>query len=169
MIDRKGLAYTMEFPERIYTTEEVKEANRFLEKGYRHRVEVKGSPLFTQKVQRSLGLIEVAGYSDFLRTYIRKIEEIDGLTQLRQADASIWANRYAVENPVDLASVFIQKANAMKEYLEGKLYYGGEAEKRSVEKRKEFLETLKNKAKEKEIVEECEHLLNMWSESSLAY
>ena len=76
---------------------------------------------------------------------------------------------YAVENPVDLASVFIQKANAMREYLEGKLYYGGEAEKRSIEKRKEFLETLKKKAEEKEIAEECERLLNMWRESSMVY
>lgn len=159
----------MEFPERIYTTEEVEEAKRLLEKGYRHHLKVQGSPLFKQRVEEALAMIEVAGYSDFLRTYIRKIKEIDGLTQLRQADASIWANMYAVENPVDLASVFIQKANTMKEYLEGKLYYGGEAEKRSVEKRKEFLGMLKNKAKAKEIVEECERLLSMWSESSLVY
>jgi hypothetical protein len=159
----------MEFPERIYTTREVEEANRLLEKGYRHCLRVQGSSLFKQKVEEALALIGVAGYLDFLRMYIRRIEEIDGVTQLRQADASIWASMYAVENPVDLASVFIQKANAMREYLEGKLYYGGEAEKRSIEKRKEFLETLKKKAKEKEIAEECERLLNMWRESSMVY
>jgi hypothetical protein len=159
----------MEFPERIYTTKEVEEARRLLEKGYRHCLRVQGSPLFKQKVEKALALIGVAGYLDFLRMYIRRIEEIDGVTQLRQADVSIWASMYAVENPVDLASVFIQKANTMREYLEGKLYYGGEAEKRSIEKRKEFLETLKNKAKEKEITEECERLLNMWRESSMVY
>jgi hypothetical protein len=53
----------------------------------------------------------------------------------------------------------------MKEYLEGKLYYGGEAEKRSVEKRIEFLKTLKKKSRKKEVKEECERLLSSWSES----
>jgi hypothetical protein len=57
----------------------------------------------------------------------------------------------------------------MKEYLEGELYYGGAAEKRSVEKRIEFLESLKNKSEEKAVKEECERLLKMWEESSLAY
>ena len=52
---------------------------------------------------------------------------------------------------------------------EGELYYGGSAEKRSVEKRIEFLEKLKNKSKEKEVKEECERLLKMWEDSSLAY
>jgi hypothetical protein len=116
-------------------------------------------------VKESLRLVKIAGYYEFLRTYIRRIVEIDGLTQLREADAAIWANRYAVENPVDAASVFIQKANHMKEYLESKLYYGGEAEARSVKKRIEFLKVLKDKSKEKEAKEECERLLKAWSES----
>jgi hypothetical protein len=104
-----------------------------------------------------------------LRTYIRRIEEIDGLTQLREADAAIWANRYAVENPVDAASLFVQKANYMKEYVEGKLYYGGEAEKRSVAKRIEFLKVLKERSQENEVREECARLLTLWHESSLVY
>lgn len=53
----------------------------------------------------------------------------------------------------------------MKEYLEGQLYYGGKAERRSVEKRIEFLETLKRKSRKNEIKEECEKLLKSWSES----
>ena len=65
--------------------------------------------------------------------------EIDGITQLRETEVAIWANKFAVENPVDAASLFIQKAYHMKEYLEGELYYGGNAEKRSVAKRIEFL------------------------------
>ncbi|MEM3823986.1 MAG: hypothetical protein QXH87_03550, partial [Candidatus Bathyarchaeia archaeon] len=81
----------------------------------------------------------------------------------------IWANKYAVENIVDAASLFIQKANHMKEYLEGKLYYGGTAEKRSVEKRIEFLKVLKEKTQKKEIKEECERLLKFWNESALVY
>ncbi|HVP93251.1 MAG TPA: hypothetical protein VMS94_05875, partial [Acidobacteriota bacterium] len=125
----------------------------------------RGSSNFGQKVKESLRLVKIAGYYEFLRTYIRYIIEIDGLTQLREADAAIWANRYAVENPVDAASVFIQKTNHMKEYLESKLYYGGEAEARSVKKRIEFLKELKEKSKERKIKEECERLLKSWSDS----
>ena len=155
----------MEFPKRIYTSEEVKKAKELVDKGYKHRLRVKGSPIFKQKANQALKLVKTASYYEFLRMYVRSIIEIDGLTQLREAEAAIWANKYAVENPVDAASVFVQKANHMKEYLEGKLYYGGAAEKRSVEKRIEFLKTLKEKSREKEVKEECERLLTSWSES----
>jgi len=155
----------LKFPKRIYTTEEVKKAGKLTKKGYKHRLRVKGSPSFKQKVKQALKLVKTAGYYNFLRTYLRSIVEIDGLTQLREADAAIWANKYAMENPVDAASLFIQKANHMKEYLEGKLYYGGAAETRSVQKRIEFLEILKKKSRKKEIKEECERLLRSWSES----
>jgi len=159
----------LEFPKRIYTGEEVKKAKELIDKGYKHRLRVKGSPNFKQKVNQTLKLVKTAGYYDFLRTYIRGIIEIDGLTQLREVEAAIWANKYAVENPIDAASLFVQKANHMKEYLEGKLYYGGAAEKRSVEKRIEFLEVLKKKSRKNEVREECERLLKLWSESSLVY
>jgi hypothetical protein len=53
--------------------------------------------------------------------------------------------------------------------LEGKLYYGGEAEKRSVKKRIEFLNVLKDKSHDKIVKEECERLLKLWDESALAY
>lgn len=159
----------MEFPRRIYTEIEVKKAKELIDKGYKHRLRIKGSSDFTRKTKRALELVKTAGYYDFLRTYIRSIKEIDGLTQLRQAEASIWANKYAVKDPVDAASVFVQKANHMKEYLESKLYYGGTAEKRSDKKRIEFLETLRKKSQEKIVIEECEKLLRMWRESSLVY
>ena len=155
----------MDFPKRIYTTEEVKKAGELVKKGYKHHLRVKGSPSFKQKVKQALKLVKTAGYYNFLRTYLRSIVEIDGLTQLREADAAIWANKYAVENPVDAASLFIQKVNHMKEYLEGKLYFGGGAETRSVQKRIKFLKTLKKKSRKKEITEECERLLRSWSES----
>lgn len=155
----------MEFPKRIYTKEEVKKAKGLIVKGYKHRLRVKGNANFKQKVRQALKLVRTAGYYDFLRTQIRSVMEIDGLTQLRETEAAIWANRYAVENPVDAASLFIQKANHMKEYIEGKLYYGGEAEKRSVKKRIEFLEALKKKSRKKEVKEECERLLRSWDES----
>ena len=155
----------MEFPKRIYTGEEVKKAKELIDKGYKHRLRVKGSPIFKQKVSQALKLIKAVGYYDSLRTYIHSIIEIDGLTQLREAEAAIWANKYAVENPVDAASLFVQKANHMKEFIEGKLYFGGEAEKRSVEKRIEFLKALKKKSRKKEVRDECERLLSSWSES----
>jgi hypothetical protein len=155
----------LEFPKRIYTTAEVKKAGELVKKGYKHRLRIKGSLIFKQKVRQTLKLAKTAGYYDFLRTYIRSIVEIDGFTQLREADAAIWANKYALENPVDAASLFVQKANHMKEYLEGKLYFGGAAETRSVQKRIEFLKVLKKKSRKIEVKEECERLLRSWSES----
>ena len=159
----------MKFPERVYTAKEVKTARELINKGYKHSLTAEGSSNFKEKVHQVLELAKTAGYYEFLRTYIRQIIEIDGLTQLRETEATIWANKFAVENPVDAASLFVQKANHMKEYLEGELYYGGIAEKRSVEKRIEFLEILKKKSRDESVKEECERLLQMWEDSSLAY
>ena len=139
-----------------------------IDHGYKHDLAVEGTSEFKQKISRILELVKTAGCYDFLRTYIRQIIEIDGLTQLRETEAAIWANKFAVENPVDAASLFIQKTHHMKQYIDGDLYYGGTSEKLTVEKRIEFLDALKNKADEKEITDECERLLKMWEESSLA-
>jgi len=155
----------MDFPERIYTSEEVAKARKLIQRGYRHQLKAEGSPDFRDKTRRALSLVKLAGYNDFLRKHIRRIVEIDGLTQLREADATIWANKYAVQDPVDAASLFVQKANHMKEYLEAKLYFGGAAETRSVRKRIEFLEALKRKSSEREVKEDCERLLKSWYES----
>ena len=159
----------MKFPERVYTEKEVKTARELVNQGYKHTLTVEGSSKFEQKVNQALELAKTAGYYEFLRTYIRKIIEIDGLTQLRETEVAIWANKFAVENPVDAASLLIQKANHMKEYLEGELYYGGTAEKRSVEKRIQFLEVLKEKSQEESVKEECARLLQMWEDSSLVF
>jgi hypothetical protein len=159
----------LKFPERVYTEKEVKTARELTEKGYKHNLTVEGSPNFKQKVDQALELAKTAGYFEFLKTYIRQITEIDGLTQLRETEAAIWANKFAVENPVDAASLLIQKANHMKEYLEGELYYGGTAEKRSVEKRIHFLEVLKDKSQDENVKKECARLLQMWEDSSIAY
>lgn len=155
----------MTFPKRVYTAEEVEEARKLIERGYKHRLKVEGGQDFRRKVKRALELVKTAGYYDFLRTYISRIVEIDGLTQLREFEATIWANRYAVENPVDAASMFVQKASHMKEYIDGKLYYGGEAERRSIEKRVEFLKALKERSKNVKVREECERFLRDWDES----
>lgn len=159
----------MSFPDRVYTTEEVKNAKTLVDQGHKHNLIVEGTPEFRKQVNNALELIKTAEYYDFLQSYIRKIMEIDGITQLRETEVAIWANKFAVENPVDAASLFIQKAYHMKEYLEGELYYGGNAEKRSVAKRIEFLQNLKTKTEDKEIQEECERLLEMWKDSSLAF
>lgn len=159
----------MNFPERVYTTSEVQEARELIDSGYKHQLVVEGSPDFKQKVHRILELTKTADYYEFVRTYIRRILEIDGLTQLRETEVEIWANKFAVENPVDGASLFVQKAFSMKEYLDGELYYGGLAEKRSIEKRLEFLDSLKNRTEEESVKAECERLLGMWAESSLVY
>ncbi len=159
----------MKFPERVYTAKEVKTARELINKGYKHNLTVEGSSNFKEKVRQILEFVKTAGYYEFLRTYIRQIIEIDGLTQLRETEAVIWANKFAVENPVDAASLFVQKANQMKEYVEGELYYGGIAEKRTVEKRIKFLEILKKKSRDESVKEECARLLKMWEDSSLAY
>ncbi|TRO43998.1 hypothetical protein E2P42_01850 [Candidatus Bathyarchaeota archaeon] len=158
----------MSFPEKVYTAQEVKTAKKLIDQGYKHELTVEGTEEFKQKTSRILELVKTAGYYDFLRTYIRQIIEIDGLTQLRETEAAIWANKFAVENPVDAASMFIQKTYHMKQYIDGELYYGGSSEKLTVEKRIAFLEELKNKTAEKEVKDECERLLKMWEESSLA-
>jgi len=154
----------MVFPERVYTVEEVQKARELIEKGYRHRLKVKGSEEFRQKVKEALQLIRIANYRDFFRTYIRQIVEIDGFSQLHTEEVSIWANKYTIAEPVDAASYFIQKAQQMKDYLEGRLYYD-KGELSAIKKRIQFIETLKNKSKDQEIKQKCEELLKRWSET----
>jgi hypothetical protein len=159
----------VEFPEKVYTEEEHKKAKQLVDSGYKHKLIVNGESGFADKVNKALELAKAAGYYDFLRTYLREIKEIDGLTQLRETEVSIWANKFAVENAVDFASLLVQKAYHMKEYLDGKLYYGGASEKRTDQKRVEFLEKLRKKTADENVKAECERLLDMWRESSLAF
>jgi hypothetical protein len=159
----------MSFPQNLYTTKEVCAAKELINKGYKHDLYVEGTEDFKAKVNRALEYLKTAGYYDFLRTYVKEITEIDGITQLRETEVSIWANQYAVDNPVDAASLLVQKAFSMKEYLDGELYYGGNAEKRSVVKRIEFLQALKEKTSDSSVKEECQRLLDLWAESSLSF
>ena len=157
----------MQFPERVYTEEEVKTAKQLVDSGYKHEITVQGDQHFVAKVNEALELAKVAGNYDFLRTYLREILEIDGITQLRETEVAIWANKFAVENAVDFASLLVQKAHHMKEYLDGEMYYGGNSEKRTVQKRIEFLEVLNAKSSDASVKAECERLLEMWRESSV--
>lgn len=153
----------MKFPERVYTVEEVKKAREIIERGYKHHLTVKGKPEFKQKVKEALKLVKTARYYDFVRTYIRQIREIDGLSQLREAEASIWANKYAVADPVDAASFIVQKTQQMKDYIEGRLYYD-KGEMTAVEKRIEFLETLRKRSRNQTIKKKCQETLKRWTE-----
>ncbi len=153
----------MRFPERVYTAEEVKKALELIRKGHKHNLEVNGSPDFRNKMEEALELIKTAEYYDFLRTYIRQIQEIDGLSQLREAEVAIWANKYAVADPIEAAGFIIQKVQQMKDFVEGRLYYET-AEVRAVKKRIEFLETLRDRSKDQAVKKECEENLKRWTE-----
>ena len=153
----------MKFPKRVYTVEEVKKARTLIAKGYKHRLRVVGSPDFKRKVEEALKLIKTAKYYDFLRTYIRQIREIGGLSQLREAEVAIWANKYVVTDPIEAAGFIIQKAQQMKDFIEGRLYYET-AEVRAVKKRIEFLETLRDRSKDQAVKKKCEEHLKRWAE-----
>jgi len=153
----------MDFPERVYTKEEVKKARSLIEKGYKHNLRADGSPEFAAKVEEALKLIKAAGYYDFLRTYIRVIREIAGLSQLREEEAAIWFNVKALDDSIDDAGFIIQKTQQMKDFIEGRLYYET-AEIRAVNKRIEFIETLRDKTDDPTIKKRCEENLKRWNE-----
>jgi len=153
------------FPRRVYTQNEVRRARELIEQGHRHELHVSGSREFAKKTQGALKLIKEAGYYEFLRTYIREIREIDGLSQLRECEASIWANIYAVQNAVDAACFFIQKAWQMKNYIEGKMYYGHQGETFIANKIIEFLKDLENKTNFDKVKEECRERIRLREEN----
>ena len=158
----------MEFPERVFTEEEVKQAKELVERGYRHKLRVMGSQEFKRKMARIVNLIKTAGYYEFLTTYIREIKEIEGLSQLHEADVVIWANMPMLVDPVDAASYIVQKAQQMKDYIERKLYYGT-GEIAAIEKRLEFLKKLRERSRSKEIKQKCDELLKRWEDTKLMF
>ena len=153
----------MDFPERVYTKDEVKKARTLIEKGYKHDLEAKGSPEFVARVNEALELIEAAGYCDFVRTYIRTIREITGLSQLREEEAAIWFHVKALDDPIDDAGFIIQKTQQMKDFIEGKQYYET-AEIKAVNKRLEFVEKLRDTTDDPELKKRCEENLKRWNE-----
>jgi hypothetical protein len=154
------------FPEKVYTEEEHLQAKQLLDQGYKHNLQIEGDSDFVEKVNQALALIKIVGEYEFIQSCLRLIKEIDGITQLRETEVAVWANKFAVENPVDFASLLIQKAHHMKEYLDGELYYGGASENRTIKKRMQFLESLKEKTVDVKVKAECERLLEMWREFS---
>jgi len=155
----------MKFPERVYTEDEVQKARTLIGQGYKHELRVKGSQDFKSEVEKALELIKIADYYDFLRTYIREIVEIDGLSQLRESEVAIWVNKYSVADPVEAAGFLIQKTQQMKDYTEGRLYYDT-GEIRAVNKRIEFLKALKERSKDQALKKRCEEILKAWTETT---
>jgi len=156
------------FPKRVYTQEEVDKARELIHKGYKHTLSIEGRSQFKEKMQEVLGLIKTAGYYDFLRTYLRDIVEMEGFSQLRESDAALWANMSMLYDVVNAASYVVQKAQQMKDYVEGNLYYGT-GEIAAIEKRLEFLRTLKIESKSDEVRKRCEALLKEWAETKLQF
>ena len=153
----------MEFPRRIYTVKEFMQARDCVKKGYRHRLKVSGSRDFKEKVKRIKSLLHTADYYDFLRTYIRCIKEIEGMGQLRETEATIWLNKYLVENPVEGARFIVQKAQQMQDYLDGKQYYD-KGEMAAVKKSIEFLRVLGSKRINEDLKQQCLASLKQWTE-----
>ncbi len=158
----------MAFPERIYTQEEVDKARELVQKGYKHSLMIEGSSQFKKEMRKVIGLIKTAGYYDFLRTYLRGIIEMEGFSQLRESDAAMWANMSMLDDLVNAASYVVQKAQQMKDYLEGRLYYGT-GEIAAIEKRLEFLEVLRSKSSSLEVRKRCEALLKEWAETKMQF
>jgi hypothetical protein len=156
------------FPERVYTQEEVDRARELVQKGYKHALRIEGSQLFRDKMKQVLELIKTAGYFDFLRTYIRQIIEMEGFSQLHEADAAIWANMSMLIDPVDAASYVVQKAQQMRDYLEGRLYYGT-GEMAAIEKRLEFIRVLSNKTESEIVRNRCNELLKKWADTRIQF
>jgi hypothetical protein len=153
----------MVFPTRVYTKDEVEQARNLIQDGYHHKLKILGTPEFVSKIQLILELIKTADYYNFLTTYIRNIREIDGLSQLREEEASIWVNIKALNDPVDNAGFIIQKTQQMKDYIEGRRYYET-AETKAVNRRLEFVEVLKNKTADPKLKKRCEENLQQWKE-----
>jgi hypothetical protein len=151
------------FPQEIFTEKEHASAKKLINQGYKHNLTVEGSQQFKEKVVQALELTKLTGDYDFIRTYIRKIKEIDGITQLREAEVEIWTTISMVENIADGASLFIEKAYYMKAFIDGEIYYDIKTEEYSTEKRIEFLRNLQAKSKDEKIKEECQRFLDMWT------
>jgi len=156
------------FPRRVYTQEEVDKARELVQKGYKHALVVEGSGQFKCKMQQVLELVKVADYYDFVRTYLREIIEMEGFSQLHESDAALWANMSMLDDVVNAASYVVQKAQQMKDYLGGNLYYGT-GEIVAIEKRLEFLRTLKSKSESEEVKVRCEQLLKEWAETRIQF
>ena len=152
----------MDFPERIYTLDELKEARTAVAKGHRHKLAITGDDSFKELVARILDLIDLAGYGELLRTYIREIRQIGGISQLRETEASVWLNRLVAEDPIEGARFVVQKVLQMQAYIEGRAWYIlGELP--AVRGSVEFLRKLREQLKDPELRTRCDQVIMVWT------
>ena len=156
----------MEFPDRIYTIEDFKRAKTCIDNGYKHQLKITGSPSFSNSIKQILELISKADYYEFLRTYIRTITEIEGISQLREADATIWLNTDIVKDIVEGGRFIIQKAEQMKNYLSGEQHYE-KGEISAIKKSIEFLQSLRKKQLTEELKDKCDETIKLWTSKNI--
>jgi hypothetical protein len=150
------------FPERIYTLDELKEARAAIASGYKHEVRVVGNPQFNNRVSMITELIKLAGYWELLKTFIREIRLTEGVSQLRETEASIWLNQMTLENPIEGARFIMQKVFQMQSYIEGKAWYiMGELP--AVKKSICFLKELRSRLQDTELKAKCSQILDEWT------
>lgn len=152
----------MSFPERIYTLDEYRKAKVAIGKGHKHRLRIIGDVYFKDLVTRILDFVQVAEYEELLRTYIRQIRQIEGISQLRETDASIWMNTVTAKDSVEGARFVVQKMFQMKAYMEGKIWYLL-GESLAVKESLEFLRMLKERLKDPELRIRCDRVLDAWT------
>lgn len=156
----------LDFPSHVYTLDEFNAARQAIAGGHKHKLRVTGSQSFRQGIRRILSFIALAGYSDYLRTYIREIKEIEGLGQLREAEATIWLNSLHLADPIEGARFVIQKASQMQAYLEGKPWYIlGELP--AVRASIEFLRRLSIRLRDPEKKARCDETIRKWTEDKV--
>lgn len=152
----------MDFPERIYTLDELKKAREAIAYGHRHKMLITGDPSFQELISVVLSLIELAGYEDLLAIYIREIRQMDGISQLRETEATIWINKLTAKEPIEGARFVVQKMFQMKSYVEGRVWYIlGEAF--AVRDSVEFLRKLRERSKETELKKRCDLVIDEWT------
>ena len=141
-------------------------ARKSIEEGHIHRLRVIGQSTFKNKIKEALFLIKKAKYYSFLRTYIRKMCEIEGISQLREAEATIWLNKHIINNPTECARFIIQKTYQMKAYLDGEKYYlNGELP--AINASIVFLERLEEKLINKKMKTKCKESIKQWTEETI--
>jgi hypothetical protein len=141
-------------------------ARKSIEEGHIHRLRVIGQSTFKNKVKETLSLIKKVKYYTILRTYIRKICEIEGLSQLRETEATIWLNNHVINNPIESARFIIQKTYQMKAYLDGEKYYL-KGELPAINASITFLQKLEKKLINKKLKTQCHEVIKQWTEKTI--
>ncbi|MCJ7609251.1 hypothetical protein MUP00_06235 [Candidatus Bathyarchaeota archaeon] len=150
------------FPPRIYTLEEVTQARKAIADGYQHILTLSGDSEFRELVSKILEFIDLAGYTTFLRSYIREIRQIQGVSQLRETEASIWLNQILANDTIETARFIVQKTLQMQAYIEGRPWYIlGELP--AVRGSVEFLKKLREHLVNPETRARCEKTLDEWT------